>query len=566
MPEESGSPSEQINAGYNFFDPDLWLARVDGMVWLLRMTYDVIANTLDRLDGMTIRRCTQLLHGIGAGDFEHFVDAFEREPKELTYTELIAQIKKAEEVTDSAASLLASYLVSLLNRPELPSSAPEPHWAVDFPFELKQLLNLRTLCLMYIYFFTDMRELIVASFADHKTAQNHPPLHIIRACTDHLAHDFEILQRAILQRQPIMNTKGEWAAGVLAKELIITDKLAMKALAPLGHLLSNPTILTFFSRETHIRHLPFSNRYIVVGLSHARVSTTYNEQHRTANKQQNLPAFELLAIPHEIGHYLYQQTQLSEDTGADGQTVQNNYPQWHEELFADLYGCLVAGPLAVLGMQALLATSDADELWLDDDAHPTPVVRPFILAEMLRVLGAKEAELAAAANLPNPERYRFAKAADSLDANWTAILRQWQLEPQNVRNGRPAQVKSSALGQEMNVAEKVKALTPVLEQFATRLLQNANFDLWPTDDNNALSAAIPWVQEDYARLQLYGDAIVELMGGEFAGKRVHDHDLIKPNFWNNEWRSIFQGATADAKLQNWLDNWGDSGPRTIGGH
>ncbi|MCB0080877.1 MAG: hypothetical protein KDE47_08110 [Caldilineaceae bacterium] len=67
-------------------------------------------------------------------------------------------------------------------------------------------------------------------------------------------------------------------------------------------------------------------------------------------------------------------------------------------------------------------------------------------------------------------------------------------------------------------------------------------------------------------MQLYGDAIVELMGGEFAGKRVHDHDLIKPNFWNNEWRSIFQGATADAKLQNWLDNWGDSGPRTIGGH
>lgn len=60
MTEGHNTQAKQSELGYDFFNPDLWLARIDGMVWLLRMTYDVIDGTLGGLDGLTVAKCQQL--------------------------------------------------------------------------------------------------------------------------------------------------------------------------------------------------------------------------------------------------------------------------------------------------------------------------------------------------------------------------------------------------------------------------------------------------------------------------------------------------------------------------
>lgn len=550
--EHSGE--QQANL-YNFFEPDLWLARVDGMVWLLRMTYDVIDGTLGGLEGLSVEKCQQLLQEITAK-------------------------KKEAQTLDLDFHLLEAFLTGLVQKETLPVAVPAPAWAVDFDFEVKQLINLRSLCITYIYFFADMRQLIVEALSTSQTAQGHPPLHLIQACYRQLGNDIELLQNASIQRQPSVDTAGKPVAGVLAKELVMTDKLAIKTLAPFAHLLAHPTIFTFFSQETHIRHLPFSDQVILVGLSHARISITYNEQMRSGaaeNGQKPLPAFELLAIPHEIGHYLYDHAQLelpaANNALAKGHFVDlsaqfhgNPYHHWCEELFADLFGCVVAGPLAVLGMQALLAAGEPTSLWQDDGEHPTSVVRPYILAEMLRVLAVQENELAQKANVQNPVRYQFVQAAHSLDANWSATLQRLGFVLVDVKQGRPAQIKLPATAAVMDVDQLVKTVTPISAEFAKHLLAHARFDLGDTAGSDTLSAAMPWVSADQARLQAYTNALVALTGTALAHQKVAQHGLLTLNFWDAKWQSSVQGATAAAKLQHWLDQWGDRGPRTIGGH
>lgn len=556
----SDSSAESQENLYNFFEPDLWLARVDGMVLLLRMTYDVMEGTLGGLDGLTVAKCQQLLQEI-AGKKEH--------PQAL----------------DLDFDLLEGFLTGLVQKGTLPVAAPAPTWTVDFDFELKQLINLRSLCITYIYFFADMRQLIVEALSTPQTAQGHPPLHLIQACYRQLGNDIEILQRASIQRQPSVETAGKPVAGVLAKELVMTDKLAMKTLAPFAHLLAHPTIFTFFSQETHIRQLPFSDQVILVGLSHGRISITYNEQMRAGaaeNGQKPLPAFELLAIPHEIGHYLYDHAQIDLSAANNprpkghfvdlrAQFRDNPYHHWCEELFADLFGCVIAGPLAVLGMQALLAASDQAAMWQDDGEHPTAVVRPYILAEMLRILGEKELELAQQTNEQNPARYQFAQAAHSLDANWSATLQQLGFALLEFQQGRPTRIKLSAqsatrVEEAVAVAQVIAAVKPMIAAFAGLLLTNAQFDTWDTTNSTLLSATIPWVRTDHARLTAYTDAMVALTGAALAHQQIAQHRLLTLNFWDEKWKSSVQGTTADEKLQHWLDQWADRGPRTIGGH
>jgi len=550
--ENNGEPQENY---YDFFAPDLWLARVDGMVWLLRMTYDVIDGTLGGLDGLTVAKCQQLLQEIAAK-------------------------KKQPPALDLDYDLLEGFLTGLVQKGTLPLAAPDPAWAVDFDFEVKQLINLRSLCITYIYFFADMRRLIEEALTPSPVEQQQPLLPLIQACYQYLGNDFELLQRAFLQRQPSVESTGQQVTGVLAKELVMTDKLAMKTLAPFAHLLANPSLFTLFSQETHIRHLPFSDQLILVGLSHGRISLTYNEQMRSGEDatRKPLPAFELLAIPHEIGHYLYDHAQL-ESTAASSTPPQghfanlstnfhdNPYHHWCEELFADLFGCVVAGPLTVLSMQALLATGDPARLWQEDGDHPTAAVRPYLLAEMLRVLAKQESALAQQANTATPARYQFAQAAHSLDANWSAVLQRLGIDLVDLQQGRPAQIKGPAnTAAVIDVDQVIKRVTPILTTFASQLLTHAHFAPDTTAESAILATAIPWVRADQPRLTAYTDALVALCSATLAQQKVTEHRLLPLNFWDERWRSSVQGTTAAEKLQHWLDQWRDSGPRTIGGH
>ena len=133
-----------------------------------------------------------------------------------------------------------------------------------------------------------------------------------------------------------------------------------------------------------------------------------------------------LSIAHEVGHYIYWNYNY-DDVLHGYREVQKNLGQavtkalvirhtrdldtfdlnafaqytetvkvclnWLEEIFADAYGTLVAGPAFALSIQkVLLDKVSLDDLLQDDGEHPIPYLRPFIRTQVLREIAEEEKE------------------------------------------------------------------------------------------------------------------------------------------------------------------------------
>ena len=115
---------------------------------------------------------------------------------------------------------------------------------------------------------------------------------------------------------------------------------------------------------------------------------------------------DFLALSHEMGHMLYRSGRTEDkNTSLRDDLYKKLYirlaqlrrnPQesrwlfrWLEEIFADTYGCLLDGPVCVVGFQELLATGRPTHLHEDDGKHPIPVLRPLIQTQILRSIAKK---------------------------------------------------------------------------------------------------------------------------------------------------------------------------------
>ncbi|MEM9777587.1 MAG: LysM peptidoglycan-binding domain-containing protein, partial [Chloroflexota bacterium] len=304
---------------------------------------------------------------------------------------------------------------------------------LDPEFELKQLLNLYVLTWNLLIFVDEELGPNIASSLpgrwQAKHYRKHPPINLVGEAMRRASIDIEIVQRAIVQRKREL----DYSVHRLTRQgesLLIMDKLTKMALAPFQHLLSgspeqiNP--ITYFSEKTHIRRVPYAPDTLLVGIAYAFAS--YHQDDLAAysyllndvpDADQNRfwPSYEVMAIPHEAGHFFYHLAidpktgkSMAELTADRART--DKFGRWYEEIFADVYGCFISGPLTAMGLQGLLAGSSVRDMSLDDGEHPVPIFRPFIISEILRELSKLD-----------EERYDYHKAPDALDDNWEKILR-----------------------------------------------------------------------------------------------------------------------------------------------
>ena len=148
-----------------------------------------------------------------------------------------------------------------------------------------------------------------------------------------------------------------------------------------------------------------------------------------------------LSIPHEAGHYIFWNGTatmgefarfyaaleeavigaLSETLGRRTEAghfrrtgeIYRSWSTWLNEIFADIYGTLIAGPAIGWSMQRLLRSrlNRRDLFHIHDDPdHPDPYIRPFIHSVTLRRM----------AELTEPGEFaeQLRTAADELDASW----------------------------------------------------------------------------------------------------------------------------------------------------
>lgn len=241
------------------------------------------------------------------------------------------------------------------------------------------------------------------------------PDYVLRAVLTKIEEDIDRIELAIRFRQ------GDPATATF---LTLTDNLASAVLWPagngrpdgrprmaeaksklksLGEDFEVKTILTYFydqhtpegapTRLPTIRILPYS-QVAMIGIPE--------------KSMQDLTL--LLAIPHEIGHFRYWYSFCENWNPAtnrceavnprrnpreeyyDYQVRAADYPEWHEEIFSDIYALLLGGPLSLLTAQELAMAPGHNADFADfgtGDVHPTPIVRPLIQLKALEQFGTK---------------------------------------------------------------------------------------------------------------------------------------------------------------------------------
>lgn len=234
----------------------------------------------------------------------------------------------------------------------------------------------------------DQFDFFVEGFNDRVLvgSRNYPAEYALRQTVEQTAHDISVLQRAHTQR--LANNSLE----ILTR----ADKLAYMALKPAidAALLNEATtVITYFQKEPNVRVTPYAN-LALIGIPYTCADIENN-------------ARDFLAIPHEAGHYVYSHGKMLFNDSVNSPTLLalineevTPYPSWYtiwiEEIFADIYTTLVAGPASVLSMLHMLF--DNLDLMDDQGSHPVPVIRPETHFKALQRMKVKSV----AANQPEP--------------------------------------------------------------------------------------------------------------------------------------------------------------------
>ncbi|MCX6050529.1 MAG: hypothetical protein NT075_36010 [Chloroflexi bacterium] len=203
----------------------------------------------------------------------------------------------------------------------------------------------------------------------------YPQEYVLSIILDQISFDLDVMARAEHFRMPT-------ALPEMRTTLNKADILAYAALEPAikANLLPDMTVVTYFQKSVTVRILPYAP-VALIGIPFSTIDSPRD----------------LLAIPHEVGHYVYRHGifQQCQHTGSRFEAVLSNElagrPQWLlnwlEEIFADVYGCLVAGPLIALSFQDLQAALPLSEFIGEDGEHPTPALRPNIYHRVLEHSG-----------------------------------------------------------------------------------------------------------------------------------------------------------------------------------
>ncbi len=211
-------------------------------------------------------------------------------------------------------------------------------------------------------------------------SDDYSPEAVYSIVLNQIGYDLEVLQRAVQQR-----ASGSAAMTATLKE---TDKLAWLALKPAldaGLLPADTTVITYFQKSPVSRVIPYAP-VALIGVPYSCMSVARDH----------------LALPHEIGHYVFWHGQVPGTGESLRQALQRaafeelkqcvtidspEFPTWCavwlEELFADAYGALIAGPVMALDFQDLALHSSCEDFTTSDNDHPVPILRPEIYSRVL---------------------------------------------------------------------------------------------------------------------------------------------------------------------------------------
>lgn len=527
---------------FDFFRPELLKGRSDNMKGIAQVTDIVLSDVFNTVSSKSLNNVSKIIN-------EYFKAIEEGESADNLARFFAPDAKLLDHVDDSDEHDTASEKVT------------------DHKFQIQQLLNLLAFSRILKKYDEDVLfKYLEASATKHAADGTLQPLHLYRQCFQHIATDHEVIQRATIQRR-WNEHNNTFVQSRQAYQLMIMDKLAIKAIKPFKHLLpdydnESLAILTYFDKTTHIHHVPYTRQFVLVGVSYDRIPPNSPTQESSLN-DASFSAFELMAIPHEVGHFIYRNGQLNDGrkfSDISQKFRKNAYYKWCEEIFADVYGCIIAGPLSVYSMQAFLTSGDKERAWKDDDEHPTPIFRSYILAEILRALDEKERM---------SKSYKSETVPTTLDEDWAEILESWGYDRIGTGKGRPERFylpfeSGTYLDKIVNVNRIIKEVEPIIKEYVKLLLDSYDNNQPTNEDASGdTSMTVPWSQEEAEGRVKYAEKMALLTGRDTATATVTQKIILETNTYTDP--AITAEEDPDNKLEKCLAGWERSGPSGTGG-
>lgn len=206
-----------------------------------------------------------------------------------------------------------------------------------------------------------------------ETSLTHPPEHVLRKILDQAAYDFTIARLAVAQRLASSPEALETLtlAGRLATEYV--------ALVQGRFIPGRVQVITYFQRGTSIRVIPYADVALIGVPPTAAVSEGWRE---------------LLAVGHEVGHFVYQNGFIDGERLPSVLSHLNRrrpayIRRWQEEIFADVFGALVTGhPAVFFSARDMIADNSPPEAVVDDGVHPIDALRLHVYQAVSDWLGA----------------------------------------------------------------------------------------------------------------------------------------------------------------------------------
>lgn len=262
--------------------------------------------------------------------------------------------------------------------------------AIAHPLLLSSAPRAKTLYAMLIclqHFGQKQLEFFLNGFGAEGLLDEHPLYsaeYALDVTHNQIGFDLDVILRAFHHRTHRVSPVSQ-AVTSMRKRLEHADLAAQAALQPAydkGLLQQRATAITYYQKSPSVRAIPYAP-VALIGIPFAAAAEPRD----------------LASIAHEVGHFVFWRMPREDDSESQwpNKFGDQNYlmrsrrrllgadpprkvdlavvDAWQEELFADIYGCLVAGPVAGLTMLEMVRRLPGTRWFEDDGEHPPPALR-----------------------------------------------------------------------------------------------------------------------------------------------------------------------------------------------
>lgn len=387
----------------------------------------------------------------------------------------------------------------------------------------------------------------------------------IAAIISQISNDLEVIERATYQRQA--DTPNNFK-----ETLALADKLAMRALKPAQSWLEpGVTPITYIHKSPMMRVIPYAP-VALLGIPYTTLASAGVDVPDIGHDPAQSVWQDFMAIPHEVGHYVFAHAHIPDPANPavkkplvvelverlKGYSFAKNpdVRRWLEEIFADVYGGMLGGPIMAIDFQDLQLNRSMGEFTADDAEHPIPYLRPFIYQTVL-------------------DEYFTPPYRDPVRNRWKAELGKRAYIPQIFDGDTLYPLDENRVNGEL--ANMVKDMLQVLRGLPDLNTTPRDEVLWPVPNKVALGAP-----EGDIKNWLYTKYEEHIQSFKQDASGAHDAPSLSaaaltPTVWE-DLRSGFRsdaervraagmvfeptlsGLTADQVAELWAGGWATEGP------